>query len=139
MIVLEPINTAQRITFISNVAKRDFPISGATFEFLDSYSGETHTATANITLSGFVNQADISIGLVNERKYQLVVKNGTTTIYRDTVFVSSQVNNTGTNEERVQSLEDYSNNANDFVRFSSVLTEEERNRKDRRVTFKEIQ
>lgn len=139
MIILQPINTAQRISFISNVAKRDLPIENATFEFFDSYSGMTHTTTANIQLSGFVNIADITIQLTNERKYQLVVKNGTTTIFKDTVTVTAQANTTGTNNERVQSLDDYRNNAPDnFVSFNSVLPESERT-KDRRVTFKETQ
>ena len=118
MIYLEPISTQQTIKFLADRPKEDFPISNATFEFLDSYSGGVTSTTANITLNGFINEAEITVQLQNERKYQLTVITAGDTIFTDNVFVSDQLETESTDQARVDSTESYSINNGDFIYFN---------------------
>lgn len=128
MVLLEPITTEQTIKFLADINKEDLPLANATFEFLDSYSGQTITETADIVRSGFVNAATITVDLQDERRYQLSVSHGGSVIFRDTVFVSSQVEVEGTDNERVASTESYSLSNNQWVLYNDVSPNENKNR-----------
>lgn len=137
MILLEPITTAQTVKFLPNVRKGDLPISGATFEFTDSYSGNTIIETANVVPEGFAAASVLTVELENERRYQLTVKNGDVTIFRDTVWVSNQLETEGTDTQRITSAEGYRVSNGQFVNFNSFLTAQER-ADNRKVVFNDI-
>lgn len=137
MILLEPITTAQTVKFLPNVRKGDLPINGATFEFTDSYSGNTIIETANVVPEGFAAASVLTVELENERRYQLTVKNGDVTIFRDTVWVSNQLETEGTDTQRITSAEGYRVSNGQFVNFNSFLTAQER-ADNRKVVFNDI-
>lgn len=127
MILLEPITTAQSVSMLTNVQREDLPIVAASFEFLDGYSGQTFSTTADIVASGFKQSADIALLLQGNRQYQLTVKNGDVTILRDIVFVSDQIETEGTNEERIESVVSYTLDNNQFVSFNALSGETTKN------------
>ena len=120
MILLQQTTSAQTVRFLPNISKGS-TVNGATFEFFDSYSGQTISTSGNVVPDGFRHSVTLTVVLENDRRYELTVRSGTETIYTDTVFVSRQLNTTGTDADRLQSVDDYSLTFNEWAIFDLVV------------------
>lgn len=106
MIVLRDQNTEQTFRINANVDANALPLSGVIFSFQSATT--TIEVEGSLLRDGFRQQATITVDLSGESDYDLTVRNGSTVIYKDTVFVTSL------------NIDTYSINDGQFVYFDSM-------------------
>jgi hypothetical protein len=101
MIILKPIATAQTLKFIAREDVCDSIV------LRDEQDNTEVTINATFSLSSYYLTADIIFSLQEDRFYNLTAYNGSTIVYKDKIFCTSQ------------EIDDYSINNGDYKEHSS--------------------
>ena len=101
MIILKPIATAQTLKFIGRLDNADSIV------LRDEQDNTEVTIIEDFTLSKYYLTADIIFSLQEGRFYNLTAYNGTTIVYKDKIFCTSQ------------NVDSYSINNGDYTQHSS--------------------
>lgn len=101
MIILKPIGTPQTLKFIAREDVCDSIV------LRDEQDNTEVTINEDFSLSTYYLTADIIFSLQEDRFYNLTAYNGTTIVYKDKIFCTSQ------------EIDDYSINDGDYTEHSS--------------------